>query len=66
MKFVSKCQCGATSGMHPHQEKVDGRPVTVLRGSCVICGKELKEEDGHYMAGPRGVEEPEVDLLEIL
>lgn len=68
MRFVSTCsKCNAKSGMHPIQEKNgSGQLVTVLRGNCVICGKELDEKRGSYISGPREVEEPEVDLLEIL
>ena len=68
MRFVSTCsKCNAKSGMHPIQEKgPNGGLVTVLRGTCVICGNKLDEKNGGYIPGPRGVEEPEPDLLEIL
>lgn len=67
MIFLSKCSCGAKSGMRQVQEKDDrGNPVTVLRGNCVICDKALDEANGQYISGPRGVPELEPDLLEIL
>lgn len=66
MIFLSKCTCGAKSAMHQTQEKDgNGNPVTVLRGECVICNKDLDESKGDWISGPRGVPELEPDLLEI-